>query len=117
MWQWNDDSTRIVPKISYVRLFEPWGWIIGTGIYIEDVRSEIRKMEFRASAISGLIGLVIIILLAAISRQSHKIEKKRSMAEAELHKRRELYKTLAEAASEGVFVLSAGGIPANKTLL
>lgn len=117
MWQWNDDSTRIVPKLSYVRLFEPWGWIIGTGIYIEDVRSEIRKMEFRASAISGLIGLVIIILLAAISRQSHKIEKKRSMAEAELHKSRELYKTLAEAASEGVFVLSAGGIQANKTLL
>ncbi|MCI0522684.1 MAG: cache domain-containing protein, partial [Bacteroidales bacterium] len=23
MWQWNDDSTRIVPKLSYVRLFEP----------------------------------------------------------------------------------------------
>lgn len=117
MWQWNDDSTRIVPKLSYVRLFEPWGWIIGTGIYIEDVRSEIRKMEFRAFAISGLIGLIIIILLAVISGQSHKIERKRSMAEAELQKSRELYKTLAEAASEGVFVLSSGGIQANKTLL
>ena len=35
MWQWNDDSTRNVPKLSYVRLFEPWGWIIGTGIYTE----------------------------------------------------------------------------------
>jgi len=32
MWQWNDDSTRNVPKLSYVRLFKPWGWIIGTGI-------------------------------------------------------------------------------------
>ncbi len=117
MWQWNDDSTRVVPKLSYVRLFEPWGWIIGTGIYIEDVRSEIRKMEFRALAISGLIGLLIVILLAAVSRQSHKIEKKRSLAEAELHKSRELYKTLAEAASEGVLVLSSGGIQANKTLL
>ena len=117
MWQWNDDSTRIVPKLSYVRLFEPWEWIIGTGIYIEDVQSEIRRMEFGALVISGLIGIVIIILLVLISRQSHKIEKKRSRAEEELHKSRELYKTLAEAASEGVIIMSAGGIQANKTLL
>ena len=45
MWQWNDDSTRVVPKLSYVRLFEPWEWVIGTGIYIEDVRHEIRRLE------------------------------------------------------------------------
>ena len=117
MWQWNDDSTRIVPKLSYVRLFEPWEWIIGTGIYIEDVRSEIRRMEFGALVISGLIGIVIIVLLTAISKQSHNIERKRSRAEEELHKSRELYKTLAEAASEGVIIVTAGGIQANKTML
>ncbi|MFO7369364.1 MAG: DUF294 nucleotidyltransferase-like domain-containing protein [Bacteroidales bacterium] len=117
MWQWNDDSTRIVPKLSYVKLFEPWGWIIGTGIYIEDVRSEIRGMEFRALIISGIIGLVIIVLLVAVSRQSHQIEEKRNKAEEELKKSRELYKTLAEAASEGVMIWSAKGLQANKTLL
>lgn len=26
-----------VPKLSYVKGFEPWGWVIGTGIYIDDV--------------------------------------------------------------------------------
>ncbi len=117
MWQWNDDSTRIVPKLSYVRLFEPWGWVIGTGIYIEDVRTEIRRMEIRALAISGVFGLVIFALLFAISRQSHSIEKKRSQAEEELRKSRELYRTLAEAASEGVIIWSDQGLQANKTLL
>jgi len=117
MWQWNDDSTRNVPKLSYVRLFKPWGWIIGTGIYTEDVRAEIRRIEFSASVISGLIGIVIIILLSAISRQSHNIEKKRNRAEEELHKSRELYRTLAEAASEGVIIWSGQGLQANKTLL
>lgn len=29
--------TENLPKESYVRLFEPWGWIIGTGIYIDDI--------------------------------------------------------------------------------
>ena len=83
MWQWNDDSTRVVPKLSYVRLFEPWEWIIGTGIYIEDVRLEIRRMEVRALIISGIIAAIIIILLSVISKQSHKSEKGRSLAEEE----------------------------------
>ena len=26
-----------VPKISYVKGFAPWGWVIGSGIYIDDV--------------------------------------------------------------------------------
>lgn len=28
--------TEDQPKLSYVRLFEPWEWVIGTGIYIDD---------------------------------------------------------------------------------
>jgi signal-transduction protein with cAMP-binding, CBS, and nucleotidyltransferase domain/PAS domain-containing protein len=117
MWQWNDDSTKIVPKLSYVRLFEPWGWVIGTGIYIEDVRTEIRKLEMKALIITGLFGLVIFALLLAISRQSHKIEEKRGRAEEELRRSRELYRTLAEAATEGVIIWSPQGLQANKTLL
>jgi len=117
MWQWNDDSTRIVPKLSYVKLFEPWGWIIGTGIYIDDVRTEIRRLELRAFIISAIIGLIIVLLLSVISRQTHRIEQKRKKAEEDLHKSKELYRTLAEAASEGVLIWSENGLQANKTLL
>jgi len=27
------------PKLSYVKLFEPWGWIVGTGVYIDDIQA------------------------------------------------------------------------------
>ena len=37
MWQWKDDPSKIVPKISFVKKFDPWGWIIGSGVYINDV--------------------------------------------------------------------------------
>lgn len=117
MWQWNDDSTRVVPKLSYVRLFEPWGWVVGTGIYIEDVRTEIRRIELRALLISAIFGILIIALLVAISRQSHKIEQKKSKAEEDLRKSKELYRALAEAASEGVIIWSRQGLQANKTLI
>jgi signal transduction histidine kinase len=29
------------PKLSYVRLFRPWGWIVGTGIYIDEAKRDI----------------------------------------------------------------------------
>ena len=40
-WQWKDAPGKTYPKISYVKGFKPWGWILGTGIYTEDVNQEI----------------------------------------------------------------------------
>lgn len=117
MWQWNDDTTQNVPKLSYVRLFRPWGWIIGTGIYLQDVKTEITRIEQRALLISGVIGILIILLLIIVTTQSHRIEQRRKKAEEEVLKSHELYRTLAEATSEGVLIWSADGLQANKTLL
>ncbi len=36
-WQWQDDKDRIEPKLSYVKGFLPWKWVVGSGIYINDV--------------------------------------------------------------------------------
>ena len=47
MWQWKDDEAHIVPKLSFVKGFTPWGWIIGTGVYTEDVDDEISLVVFR----------------------------------------------------------------------
>jgi len=58
-WQWMDDPERIVPKISYVMGFEPWGWIIGSGIYVEDVHAQI-------SAITRKITLICVLILIVI---------------------------------------------------
>ena len=32
-------AARPQPKLSYVKLFERWGWIIGTGLYIDDIEA------------------------------------------------------------------------------
>ena len=61
-WQRPDDSKKIVPKISYIRLFRPWGWIVGTGMYIEDIRSEIRTWKIRAFLVSILVTLIGVYL-------------------------------------------------------
>ncbi|WP_413700447.1 cache domain-containing protein [Psychromonas sp. KJ10-10] len=32
-------SEKAVEKLSFVKPFKPWGWIIGSGIYIDDVKA------------------------------------------------------------------------------
>ena len=69
-------SGRIVPKISYVREFKPWGWIIGTGIYIEDIRAEIAGIKRRLLLVLLLISAVMALLLTFIVRQNLRREMK-----------------------------------------
>ncbi|MFH1134559.1 MAG: cache domain-containing protein [Pseudomonadota bacterium] len=41
-WPHPLDTKRWVRKISYVRLFEPWDWIVGTGVYVDQAEEEAR---------------------------------------------------------------------------
>ncbi|MBF0495174.1 MAG: methyl-accepting chemotaxis protein [Deltaproteobacteria bacterium] len=36
-------ADKPVPKLSYVKLFKPWGWIIGSGIYMEVAQADTMK--------------------------------------------------------------------------
>jgi len=117
MWQWKDDSTKIVPKLSYVKAFIPWQWVVGTGIYVEDVTNEIAQLEKKIINISVGITLAISILLFFIAWQNLRAEKLRLKAESELQESREKYRALAEASTEGlIMVLTDGQIFFNKTL-
>ena len=118
LWQWKDDEKRVVPKLSYVKGFAPWGWIVGTGIYLEDVRAEISQMIQRALQISVGISVIIAALLAYISKQGLNLERRRWAAEMALRESEEKYRLLVEGTTEGVLlVLQDRPVYANKTLL
>ena len=43
-YSWPKPGTKEpMPKISYVKLYEPWGWIAGAGIYVDDVETTLRR--------------------------------------------------------------------------
>jgi PAS domain S-box-containing protein len=118
LWQWKDDEKRVVPKLSYVKGFAPWGWIVGTGIYLEDVRAEIRQMTRRVLQSSVGISVIIAALLAYISQQGLHLERRRWRAEMALRDSEEKYRLLVEGTTEGVLlVLQDRPVYANKTLL
>ena len=76
-WQWKDDPERVEPKLSYVKGFEPWGWIVGTGVYLGDVRRELaatRQTLLLACALVLLFGLGLSLFL---SQQVRRIQRDR----------------------------------------
>lgn len=115
MWPKQDDLKEPVPKLSYIRLFEPWGWVVGSGIYLDDVHTEIALITLRLRMISGWIGAIVVVLLLFVIRRGWKSEKGRCLAETELHRSRERYQALAHASGEMVFLTIDGVIAgANK---
>jgi methyl-accepting chemotaxis protein len=69
-YQWSKPGlTEPVPKLSYVKGYEPWGWIVGTGIYIDDVNAQFRKDAIMLGSVSAGL-LVILLVLGGLIRAS-----------------------------------------------
>ena len=50
---------RPVAKVSNVKLFAPWGWVIGSGMYLDDISNEVAALRHKVYLIVGLV-LVLI---------------------------------------------------------
>ncbi|WP_377809848.1 bacteriohemerythrin [Azospirillum sp. A29] len=61
-------SAQPVAKLSYVKGFAPWGWLIGSGIYIDDVDVAFREATLRLAGTGLLIGLAAVLLALLVSR-------------------------------------------------
>jgi signal transduction histidine kinase len=53
------DIEKPFPKISYVKLYKPWGWVIGSGIYVDDVMTMVWKI------VTGIGILLVVISVVA----------------------------------------------------
>ena len=51
--------TKPVPKTSFVQLIPEWGWIVGSGLYLDDIAAELAKLRNIA-----LYSILLVILVA-----------------------------------------------------
>lgn len=106
-WQWQDEADRIFSKISYVQEYRPWHWIIGTGVYVEDVRSQIaiitKRMTFFFLGVLGLIALLsVYIVWQGAAGESRRREMEESLRNSEYK-----YRLLAETAREFIVLFDS----------
>ena len=60
-------SSEPVPKVSYVKGFAPWGWIVGSGVYVDDVDALFWKETLQLLGIVGVIALVLVGISLMVS--------------------------------------------------
>lgn len=78
-YQWpKPGKDKAQPKFSYVKGFEPWQWIIGTGIYVDDLTEIKQGIVFKI--VFSVIGVILVAILLVstmiiypINRSIHKI--------------------------------------------
>lgn len=56
------------PKLSYTRMFEPWGWIVGAGLYVDDLNTDFMAEMRRGALWSGLLVLALVACAVPLSR-------------------------------------------------
>ena len=64
------DGTTVAPKIAYSEKFEPWNWVITTGNYVDDMRSQVKdtsqamNIVIRNIAIELIVGIIVMMIVA-----------------------------------------------------
>jgi methyl-accepting chemotaxis protein len=61
-------ESQPVPKVSYVKLYEPWGWIVGSGVYADDVEKDLAKIRYIFLGAILAIGLAGMLITWRITR-------------------------------------------------
>ena len=108
VWQWMDDPDRVEAKESYIRYFEPWGWIIGTGLYANDVQTQINTLRGYIVIISSSVILIVLVLLIYLIHHGVFLERSRLDTERLLKESTHRYKALSEAVTEGALFIAGG---------
>ncbi|MBF0565835.1 MAG: cache domain-containing protein [Nitrospirae bacterium] len=67
-----DGLSEPVPKLSFVKVYKPWGWIIGTGVYIDNIERETARKTLSINdrvgkVIRKFIVISVIVLIAGIT--------------------------------------------------
>ncbi len=64
MWPKPGEKTPVT-KTSYVKLYEPWGWMLGSGLYIDDIKKEINRL--RLYMLMGTLIFTVLTISFAVA--------------------------------------------------
>lgn len=105
-YSWNKKYAEevSVPKLSYVKRFSPWQWVVGTGVFLDDVERKITTITKHLSRLSLAAVSLLTLLLLYVGRQSFTIELQRKRAETDLKHSRKKYKRLVDTATDPILM-------------
>ena len=113
-WQ-KPSSQSVVPKLGYVLTIPGWDWVIGTGIYLDDVQGALQAIETSARAnieatrrrLYGIAALCVVLIGLgglALNLKDHRVssDKLRRLARRVVHSQEEERVRVARELHDGV---------------
>ncbi|WP_261843535.1 methyl-accepting chemotaxis protein [Aliamphritea ceti] len=67
-WAAPNGSEEQLPKLSYVKGFKAWNWMVGSGIYVNDIDEQFTTILTQRLIFLGITLVVFIVLCLLISR-------------------------------------------------
>jgi len=61
-------ATEVSSKIAYCVAYQPWDWILTTGVYVDDVDAAFRSTLYQSLAILVVLGVVLSAIVALLNR-------------------------------------------------
>jgi methyl-accepting chemotaxis protein len=62
-------ESKPVDKVSFVALQRDWGWVLGAGVYVDEVANAIWSVLWKTSAIGALMALLSVALAWGMARR------------------------------------------------
>jgi Methyl-accepting chemotaxis protein len=62
------DGVTVAPKVAYSQIFEPWGWIVSTGNYVDDMEADMAEVkDYLKKAYDSALLRVDIVFVVVIA--------------------------------------------------
>ncbi len=89
-YNWAKPGTKsLARKQSYVKYFEPWGWVVGSGMFLDDVNREIAKFRWIIIGTTLICAFIVLGLSYFIASSIRKdltraVDASKSLSEGDL---------------------------------
>jgi methyl-accepting chemotaxis protein len=90
------NTTEAFRKLSYVSHFKPWDWVLGTGLYLDDIEQEIKNTTIRGVLMISVIFILLIMTSILLSNRFLKQFRDIAIHDplTKLHTRRYLFESI-----------------------
>ncbi|MDR3672013.1 MAG: methyl-accepting chemotaxis protein [Holophaga sp.] len=61
-------SPGLFPKVTFVQKFAPWGWIVGAGVYVDDVDREVGGLSIKILVAALAVALLVLLISFRLAR-------------------------------------------------
>ncbi|WP_105615831.1 cache domain-containing protein [Vallitalea okinawensis] len=109
MWE-KPNVDGFYPKITFVKGITDWEWVLGTGVYVDDIEETIenKKLMRKKEIESSIIFIAIVISLSGFGVVFVQLFLLRK-AEQAIKAEERLYEILTNLSEDGIFILEPNG--------